>query len=165
MKRTTLEKRLALADLIALLELERNAGGTVAFTNGCYDILHAGHLDLLERTAEFGDVVVVGLNSDGSVRRLKGESRPWVDFDDRADLLAGLEVVDFVIGFEEDTPERLMELIRPDVMVKGGDYTPDTLPERDTADRIGCRIKIVPFREGRSTTGLVDRIARAGSDR
>lgn len=165
MKRTTLEKRLSLTDLIAILDVERNAGRTVAFTNGCYDILHAGHLHLLERSAELGDVVVVGLNSDGSVRRLKGGSRPWVDFDDRADLLAGLEVVDFVIGFEEDTPERLMEMIRPDVMVKGGDYTPDSLPERDTADRIGCRIEIVPFREGRSTTGLVDRIARAGSDR
>jgi len=163
-KRTLSEKRLPLKDLNACLDRERRDGLTVAFTNGCYDILHAGHLDLLERTAELGDVVVVGLNGDGSVRRLKGASRPWVDFDDRADLLAGLEAVDFVIGFEEDTPERLMEALRPDVMVKGGDYTPDTLPERDTAARIGCRIEIVPFRSDRSTTGLVDRIVKTGGD-
>jgi len=165
LKRTTSEKRLPLTDLVARLDRERMDGRTVVFTNGCYDILHVGHLDLLERTAALGDLVVVGLNDDGSVRRLKGSSRPWVAFDDRADLLAGLEVVDFVIGFEEDTPERLMEQLRPDVMVKGGDYTPDTLPERATADRIGCRIEIVPFREGRSTTGLVDRIVRAIADR
>ena len=165
MKRRTPEKRLPLSALIACLAQERSHGRTVAFTNGCYDLLHAGHLHLLERAAELGDLVVIGLNSDASVHRLKGGSRPWVAFDDRADLLAGLEAVDFVIGFDEDTPERLMERLRPDVMVKGGDYTPDTLPERGTADRIGCRIEIVPLREGRSTTGLVQRIVRAGSDR
>lgn len=165
MKRATSGKRLPLTDLIACLQQERQNGRTVVFTNGCYDILHVGHLDLLRRTADLGDVVVVGLNGDGSVRRLKGNNRPFVAFDDRADLLAGLEPVDFVIGFEEDTPERLMEAIRPDIMVKGGDYTPETLPEKETADRIGCRIEIVPFREGRSTTGLVDRIVRAIADR
>ena len=165
MKRMTSEKRLPLTDLVARLDRERRDGRTVAFTNGCYDILHVGHLDLLERTAALSDLVVVGLNDDGSVRRLKGDSRPFVDFNERADLLAGLEPVDFVIGFEEDTPERLMEAIRPDIMVKGGDYTPETLPEKKTADRIGCRIEIVPFREGRSTTGLVDRIVRAIADR
>ena len=164
MKRTRSEKRLPLTDLIACLTEERKNGRTVVFTNGCYDILHAGHLHLLERASQLGDVVVVGLNGDRSVRRLKGGSRPWVDFDDRADLLAGLEVVDYVIGFEEDTPERLMEAIRPDVMVKGGDYTQETLPEKDTANRIACRIEIVPFRSHRSTTGLVDRIVRAGGD-
>jgi len=165
LKRTISEKRLPLTDLLARLDRERRDGRTVVFTNGCYDILHAGHLDLLQRTAALGDLVVVGLNDDGSVRRLKGNNRPFVAFDDRADLLAGLEPVDFVIGFEEDTPERLMEVIRPDIMVKGGDYRPETLPEKETADRIGCRIEIVPFREGRSTTGLVDRIVRAIADR
>jgi D-beta-D-heptose 7-phosphate kinase/D-beta-D-heptose 1-phosphate adenosyltransferase len=165
LKVTGSEKRLPLPDLVACLQQERANGRTVVFTNGCYDILHVGHLDLLQRTAALGDLVVVGLNSDGSVRRLKGDSRPFVPFEDRADLLAGLEPVDFVIGFEEDTPERLMEAIRPDIMVKGGDYSPETLPEKDTADRIGCRIEIVPFREGRSTTGLVDRIIRAIADR
>ena len=165
MKRTIAEKRLPLPDLIARLAREREDGLTVAFTNGCYDILHAGHLHLLEQTAGLADVVVVGLNGDGSVHRLNGGSRPFVLFDDRADLLAGLEMVDYVIGFDEDTPERLMEALGPDLMVKGGDYTPETLPEKATADRIGCRIEIIPLREGRSTTGLVDRIARAVADR
>jgi D-beta-D-heptose 7-phosphate kinase/D-beta-D-heptose 1-phosphate adenosyltransferase len=110
------------------------------------------------------DLLVVGLNSDGSVRRLKGDSRPWIPLEDRARLMASLEVVDFVIGFEEDTPERLMEQLRPEVMIKGGDYTTDNLPEKETAAKIGCRVEIVPLLPDRSTTGLVERIVRAGGD-
>jgi D-beta-D-heptose 7-phosphate kinase/D-beta-D-heptose 1-phosphate adenosyltransferase len=163
-KRTSQEKLQELGNLVERLTAERVAGRTVAFTNGCYDILHAGHLYLLEKASEMADLLVVGLNSDGSVRRLKGKSRPWIPLEDRARLMASLEVVDFVIGFEEDTPERLMEQLRPDVMIKGGDYTPETLPEKDTAAKIGCKVEIVPLVPHRSTTGLVERIVRAGGD-
>ncbi len=164
-KRRIQEKLPGLDELIRRLAEAKEAGRTVCFTNGCYDLLHAGHLSLLEQASEMADILVVGLNGDGSVRRLKGESRPWIVLEDRARLLAALEAVDYVIDFDEDTPERLMAQLRPDLMVKGGDYTPDTLPERNTAAKIGCRVVIVPLLPGRSTTGLIERIARSGGDR
>lgn len=131
---------------------------SVITTNGCFDILHVGHLRYLQACKQYGDVLVVMLNSDSSVRRLKGPERPIVPEADRAELLAGLGCVDYVILFDEDTPEPLMEIIRPDFHAKGAQYTEENLPEMDTLRRIGAQVRFVPMVENRSTTNVIDTI-------
>jgi rfaE bifunctional protein nucleotidyltransferase chain/domain len=155
------ERILEVSRLLERLGPRREAGETVCFTNGCYDILHAGHLHLLEAAAGTADLLVVGLNTDESVRRLKGPERPWLPFADRAGLLASLEVVDFVVGFPEDTPANLIEAVQPDVLVKGGDWALDEIVGRDVVESRGGRVVTVPLAPGRSTTDLVERIRRA----
>ena len=140
------------------LGAERKAGRSVVFTNGCFDLLHAGHLGLLESAAELGDVLVVGLNGDESVRRLKGPDRPLVPFDERAELLAGLGAVDWVVGFDDDTPAALIDEVLPDILVKGGDWRLDQIVGRETVESRGGRVVTVPLRSDLSTTSLVDRI-------
>lgn len=137
---------------------DRLRGRTIVFTNGCYDILHAGHVRLLEAASALGDVLVVGLNGDESVRRLKGPDRPFLPFEERALLLAGLEAVDWVVRFDEDTPAELIERMQPDVLVKGGDWDLDRIVGRETVERRGGRVVTVPLVEGRSTSSLVERI-------
>ena len=137
----------------------RAAGQKVVFTNGCFDILHVGHARLLRQAAALGDVLVVGLNSDASVRRLKGPTRPLNAEDARAELLAALECVDIVAVFDEDTPLAMIEAIRPDVLVKGGDYRPEEVVGRDEVEAAGGKLVLIPLVEGHSTTGLVRRVA------
>ena len=134
----------------------RARGGTVVATGGCFDLLHAGHVRLLESARALGDCLVVLLNSDESVARLKGSDRPLVPQDDRAAVLRSLGCVDAVVVFDEDTPEQALERLRPDVWVKGGDYEPDELPEAEVVARHGGRIEILPYVEGRSTTRLIE---------
>ena len=129
----------------------------VVFTNGCFDILHAGHVRVLAEARRQGDLLVVGLNSDESIARLKGPSRPVNVFDDRAEVLAGLESVDFVVRFDDDTPIRLIEGILPDVIVKGGDYDPDSIVGADVVRAKGGKVVVVPLLAGRSTTSIIDR--------
>ncbi len=136
----------------------REAGGRVVFTNGCFDLLHAGHVSYLRAARSLGDVLVVGLNSDASVARLKGPSRPVVPEGDRAAVLAALESVDAVVLFSEDTPVRLMRALCPAVYVKGGDYRMEDLPEAEVAAEIGAEVEILPFEPGYSTTALIERI-------
>jgi len=136
----------------------REAGGRVVFTNGCFDLLHAGHVSYLRAARSFGDALVVGLNSDASVARLKGPSRPVVPEGDRAAVLAALESVDAVVLFSEDTPVRLMRALCPAVYVKGGDYRMEDLPEAEVAAEIGAEVEILPFEPGYSTTALIERI-------
>ena len=136
----------------------REQGRTIVFTNGCFDILHRGHITYLNRAKALGDVLVVGINADESVRRLKGEGRPVNGLDDRAQVLAALSCVDHVVPFEEDTPEDLIRLIRPAVFVKGGDYTHDTLPEARLVESLGGTVRILPYVENRSTSSLVERL-------
>ncbi len=131
---------------------------TVVFTNGVFDILHPGHLDVLEKARALGDFLVLGLNSDTSVRRIKGDKRPIIPENQRALLLSGLKAVDQVVLFEEDTPADLIKVILPDVLVKGGDYTPDSVVGRETVEANGGRVEIVPLREGLSTTNVVETI-------
>jgi D-beta-D-heptose 7-phosphate kinase/D-beta-D-heptose 1-phosphate adenosyltransferase len=131
---------------------------SIITTNGCFDILHVGHLRYLQACKQFGDVLVVMVNSDASVRRLKGPSRPIVNEADRAELLAGLACVDYVILFDEDTPEPLMEIIRPDFHAKGAQYTEENLPEMETLRKIGAQVRFVPMVENRSTTSIIERI-------
>ncbi|MFW6206674.1 MAG: D-glycero-beta-D-manno-heptose 1-phosphate adenylyltransferase [Gemmatimonadota bacterium] len=129
----------------------------VVFTNGCFDILHRGHVVYLDRARRLGDVLVVGVNTDGSVRRLKGPGRPLVGQDDRARVLAALECVDAVVLFDEDTPRELIAALLPDILVKGGDYAPDQIVGRDDVVRAGGRVEVIPFIEGYSTTELMER--------
>jgi D-beta-D-heptose 7-phosphate kinase / D-beta-D-heptose 1-phosphate adenosyltransferase len=134
---------------------------TVVFTNGCFDLLHRGHVAYLAAARALGDLLIIGLNTDDSVRRLKGAGRPIVAEDDRAFVLAGLECVDVVTLFDEDTPAALIAALRPDVLVKGGDYDPDAVVGRDTVEQDGGRVVIIPFVAGRSTTDIMTRIRAA----
>lgn len=136
----------------------RANGARVVFTNGCFDLLHPGHLDYLARAADAGNKLVVGLNSNASVQRLKGPERPVNGEAERALALAALLVVDAVCVFEEDTPLELIQSVRPDVLAKGGDYTPDRVVGADFVGAHGGRVAIIPFVEGYSTTGLIGKI-------
>lgn len=140
----------------------RRLGRRVVFTNGCFDLLHVGHLQLLRQAASHGDALVVGLNSDASVRRLKGEERPLVHETERAALLAALEGVDAVVIFEDDTPLRLIEAVRPDVLVKGADYAPEDVVGREEVEATGGRLVLVELLPDRSTSALVDRMNTGG---
>lgn len=133
-------------------------GGRVVFTNGCFDIIHPGHVDYLERARSMGACLVVGLNSDASVRRLKGALRPINDQHSRARVLAALACVDFVVIFEEDTPLELIKKVRPDVLVKGGDWSVDRIVGRDVVEAAGGTVCSIPLLAGYSTTGTVERI-------
>ena len=143
---------------VAWREARRERGARVVFTNGCFDLLHAGHVASLAWARAQGDVLIVGLNADESVRALKGPERPLVPFDDRARVLAGLRSVDLVVGFRERTPEALLERLRPDAHVKSAQYRLDELPERAVVERGGGRVVLAPHVDGRSTTDVIARI-------
>jgi len=133
-------------------------GSLIVFTNGCFDILHRGHVDLLAQCRDYGDYVVVGLNSDASTRRLKGPTRPINDQLSRAIVLAGLSFVDAVIIFEEDTPLDLITQVRPDILVKGGDYKASEIVGAEIVRQNGGEVRIVPLTEGYSTTAIISRM-------
>jgi D-beta-D-heptose 7-phosphate kinase/D-beta-D-heptose 1-phosphate adenosyltransferase len=130
----------------------------IVFTNGCFDLVHVGHLRLLERARSLGDALIVGLNSDRSVRELKGPERPIIPEAERAELLAGLAVVDYVVIFDEPTPLNLIKAIMPNVLVKGGDWTPETIVGRAEVEDAGGKVVVIPLVERYSTSGLVDKI-------
>jgi D-beta-D-heptose 7-phosphate kinase/D-beta-D-heptose 1-phosphate adenosyltransferase len=150
------------AKILPLDELLRRYGrprsGTVVFTNGCFDILHRGHVEYLDAARRLGDVLVVGLNSDASVRRLKGPQRPVNPIDDRALVLAGLAAVDAVTVFDDDTPHALIARLLPDVLVKGGDYSVETIVGAQEVIAAGGRVVVAPLVPGRSTTSLIARL-------
>jgi D-beta-D-heptose 7-phosphate kinase/D-beta-D-heptose 1-phosphate adenosyltransferase len=131
---------------------------TIAFTNGVFDILHEGHISVLSEAASFADVLIVGVNSDASVKKLKGETRPINNENSRALIIASLIMVDAVVIFNEETPIELIKIIKPDVLVKGGDYTLDTMVGAKEVLDAGGRVEIVPIREGFSTTGIIKKI-------
>lgn len=138
----------------------RATGKKIVFTNGCFDILHHGHFDLLARAADMGNVLIVGLNTDASVKRLKGNDRPITHEQDRLFQIASLLCVDAVCLFDEDTPEKLIQTIRPDVLVKGGDYTINTIVGATFVNSYGGSVQVVPFVQGYSTTGLIANIKK-----
>ena len=145
--------------LKGILDEQRHAGKTIVFTNGCFDILHIGHLRYLQEAKALGDCLVVGLNTDESVRELKGPDRPFVSEFERAEMLAGFECVDYVVLFSEATAINLIKELRPNIYVKGGDYTDlSQIPETETVQAIGAEIVIVPKTEGKSTTRLVSQV-------
>jgi len=130
----------------------------IVFTNGCFDIIHRGHVEYLSKAKSLGDILILGLNSDKSVEKLKGEGRPFVSEKDRAFILSQLIPVDAVSVFEEETPLDLIKLVMPDVLVKGGDYTPDTIVGRKEVEKSGGTVVAIPLVQGRSTTGLIEKI-------
>lgn len=132
----------------------------IVFTNGCFDILHIGHVRYLKKAAELGDVLVVGVNSDKSVKRLKGPERPINNENDRMELLSSLEFVDYVVMFDTDTPYELIKRIQPDVLVKGGDYKPEEVVGKDIVEARGGRLELIPFVEGKSTTAIINKIKK-----
>lgn len=136
----------------------KTLGKKIVFTNGVFDILHHGHLDYLAKAASQGNLLIVGVNSDASVKRLKGDERPLNPENDRAFQLASLMCVDAVCIFEDDTPQSLIETVRPDVLAKGGDYTVETIVGADFVLSHGGRVEVIPFVSGYSTTSLIERI-------
>lgn len=160
----TILSRKDLKERIAVLKGE---GKRIVFTNGCFDILHIGHVKYLEEAKRLGDILVLGLNSDASVQAIKGPLRPVVPEDERAYLLASLKVVDYVTIFDEDTPLALIEDVEPDILVKGGDWSRDTVVGGEAVERGGGRVVIIPQFSGTgadhpaSTTGVIERIINA----
>ena len=151
-------KRSELQDLLKKLRAE---GKTIVTTNGCFDILHVGHVRYLEKAKSFGDVLIVALNSDKSVKRIKGESRPVNNENDRAEVLSALRSVDYVVVFDEDSPIDLLLEIKPDVHTKGADYTIETLPEAKGIMEAGGRIEFITFVEGKSTTSIIEKMRKS----
>ena len=141
-----------------LLKLLRSQNKVIVATNGCFDILHVGHVRYLKKSKSFGDVLIVGLNSDKSVRSIKGEGRPINSEQDRAEVLCALESVDYVVLFDEDSPKDLLEVIKPNIYTKGADYTLKTLPEADVILRNNGWVEFIDFVEGKSTTKIIDKI-------
>jgi D-beta-D-heptose 7-phosphate kinase/D-beta-D-heptose 1-phosphate adenosyltransferase len=146
--------------LAGVIAAEKEKGRRVVFTNGCFDLLHVGHVKYLQKARSFGDLLVLGLNSDASVRRLKGEMRPLISEAERAHILAALDCVDYVVVFDEDTPLRLIETLKPLVLVKGGDYTPEGVVGKDVVEAYGGRVELVEFVDGRSTTNIIEKILK-----
>jgi len=151
-------KFLDVPQLVARLDSHRQRGRRIVFTNGCFDILHRGHITYLNQAKALGDVLVVGVNTDAGVRRLKGAKRPINTLEDRVHVLAALSSVDHVAAFDEDTPAELIRQVRPHVFVKGGDYTRQRLPEAAVVETLGGVVKILPFLDDRSTTQIIRRI-------
>ena len=147
--------RSKIADFCQVL---RDGGQKVVFTNGCFDILHAGHVRYLQQARSYGDCLVLGLNTDASVRRLKGPERPINNEHDRAEVVGALKSVDYVVFFDEPTAEELIKQVHPDVYVKGGDYTIETLPEGQIVLGYGGQVELVKLVEGRSTTNVIAKI-------
>ena len=137
----------------------RRADKKIVFTNGCFDILHVGHVRYLQAARDLGDVLIVGLNTDASVKKLKGNDRPINNEADRAEVLLALEAVDHVVFFGEQTAETLIEEIKPNIYVKGGDYTLETLPEAKIVQGYGGRVEFIPMVAGKSTTNVINKIS------
>ncbi|MDD5137132.1 MAG: D-glycero-beta-D-manno-heptose 1-phosphate adenylyltransferase [Candidatus Omnitrophica bacterium] len=152
------DKVKGLAAVKKIAESLRKRGERIVFTNGCFDILHVGHVDYLAKARKMGDVLVIGLNSDLSVKRLKGTERPLNSQVDRAKVLSALSSVDYVTIFDEDTPERLIEKIRPDILVKGGDWKEANIAGAAFVKSYGGKVRIVPFVKGYSTTLVVNKL-------
>lgn len=149
-----IQKSITLEDLLPLLSRLRNAGKTIVFTNGCFDVIHAGHVSYLQKAQQLGDVLIVGLNSDGSVKALKGPDRPINGLADRSIVLSGLSSVDFIVPFEEETPYNLIKSIQPDILVKGADYKGKEVIGAELVKRV----ELIEFMEGKSSTGILQKM-------
>ncbi len=146
-------------DLVKIKEKLKYEGKKVVFTNGCFDILHRGHIEYLAKARSLGDILLVGINTDASVKRLKGAARPIICQDDRAFVLAALRVVDYVCLFDEDTPYELIKAVVPDVLVKGSDWTIDSIVGKDIVEAAGGTVRTIDFVPNYSTTDIIKKIA------
>jgi rfaE bifunctional protein nucleotidyltransferase chain/domain len=143
-----------------VLEAQRREGKKISFTNGCFDILHVGHVRYLSEAKKTGDVLILALNSDVSVRTIKGEKRPLVPQDERADVVAALESIDYVTVFDEPTPLELIEYLMPDVLIKGGDWAEENIVGRDAVKSWGGKVVVIPETEGASTTNIIEKVLK-----
>lgn len=150
----------SLAEMKKIRDQLRRSGKKVVFTNGVFDLLHRGHVEYLEKARLLGDVLILGLNSDASVRTVKGSWKPLVDQEDRAIVLAGLSSVDYICFFNEETPYLIISTLLPDILVKGGDYQLDEIVGRDVVEASGGKVMTIPLTPGKSTTEVVKQIAR-----
>ncbi len=139
-------------EIIKLSEKLKKENKTLVFTNGCFDILHIGHVRYLKESKKFGDFLIVGLNSDSSVKKIKGDTRPINNESDRAELLSEFNCVDFIVIFDESSPKKLIDEIKPNIYTKGADYTLETLPEKDVVIKNNIKVEFIKFVEGKSTT-------------
>jgi len=144
--------------LAEIITAEKSRGKKVVFTNGCFDLLHVGHVKYLQKARSFGDILILGLNSDASIKRLKGDKRPLIAEEERAHILAALDCIDYVVVFDEDTPLTLIETLKPSILVKGGDYTLDGVVGREIVEAAGGRVELVHFVDGKSTTNIIGKI-------
>jgi len=151
-----------LLELVEIVRERRALGHRVVFTNGCFDLLHRGHTRLLQQARELGDLLIVGLNSDASVRRVKGPSRPVLSEEERAEVLSALASVDYVVLFDEPDPGSTIAALQPDVLAKGADWAKDQIVGRETVEGRGGRVVTIPLVEGSSTSGIIDRIQEQG---
>ena len=149
-----------LATFLPILSRVKRSGKKIVFTNGCFDILHRGHTRTLQKARSFGDVLVVGMNTDVSVKKIKGPRRPVNSEKNRAEVLAALACVDFVLLFSEPTPEKLIRALKPDFLVKGGDWKKEGIVGASFVESYGGRVRTVPYLKGFSTTGLLEKISR-----
>ena len=149
---------ISLEDAVKIRENLRQQNKKVVITNGCFDILHVGHVRYLQQTKSFGDILIVLMNSDLSVKKIKGEDRPINNENDRAEILSALSCVDYVVKFDETSVSNLLEKLKPDVYTKGADYTLETLPERDIVKKLNIEVKFIDFVNGKSTTNLIEKI-------
>ncbi|HEV8344699.1 MAG TPA: D-glycero-beta-D-manno-heptose 1-phosphate adenylyltransferase [Candidatus Binatia bacterium] len=150
-----------LRELKVIVEKARAEGKKVVFTNGCFDLLHRGHLHLLREAEKLGDLLVVALNSDISVKSIKDPSRPILPEDERAELISALEMVDYVTVFDESDPYNVIKELKPDVLAKGGDWSEDKIIGKDIVEKEGGKVVVVPYLEGHSTTQLIERMYKA----
>ena len=148
----------SLKDIKRISSDYKSKGLKIVFTNGCFDLLHKGHLDLLNKSSKYGDILIVGLNSDSSVKKLKGPSRPVNSTQSRSKLLAGFECIDLIVVFNEDTPLNLIQSLKPNILVKGGDYTFETIVGAEEVKNYGGQVEIIPFLPGYSTSKIVTKI-------
>ncbi|MCX5715455.1 MAG: D-glycero-beta-D-manno-heptose 1-phosphate adenylyltransferase [Candidatus Omnitrophica bacterium] len=151
----------SLAALKKTVQVLRGKKKRIVFTNGCFDLLHRGHIQYLKKARSLGNALIIGLNSDASVRRLKGSDRPATKQADRAEILAGLEFVDYITIFNQDTPLKLIKQIKPDVLVKGADWKKSRVVGKDIVEAYGGRVELIKYLKGYSTTGLLKNISNA----
>ncbi|RKY54863.1 MAG: D-glycero-beta-D-manno-heptose 1-phosphate adenylyltransferase [Candidatus Neomarinimicrobiota bacterium] len=159
--RNVSKKLLSRAEVSAVSNSLKQDGKKVVFTNGCFDILHVGHIELLESAKSLGDILVVGLNSDDSVKRLKGTGRPINSVRERVRILSALEFVDYVVIFNEDTPYKLLQEVKPDFLIKGGDYSLDEIVGRNIVESYGGKVKVIQLLKGKSTTDIINKIMQS----
>ncbi|MGQ9610723.1 MAG: D-glycero-beta-D-manno-heptose 1-phosphate adenylyltransferase [bacterium] len=152
------DKVKSLEELKGIIGTAKSQGKKIVTTNGCFDILHVGHIRYLKEAKKLGDILIVAINSDDSVRKIKGDKRPLVTQNERAEILSALECVDYILIFDELNPIRFLTELRPDIHVKGGDYTPDRVIERQTLEDIGAKLYLIPGADGKSTSNLIELI-------
>ncbi len=152
------EKIKTIDEISKIIENLRKEKKVVVFTNGCFDMLHGGHIKYLYDARKLGDVLVIGLNSDSSIRRIKGEKRPIINQEERAYILSSLEMIDFIVIFDEDTPYELIKCIKPDILVKGGDWDVSKIVGKDIVESYGGKVLSIPYVDGKSTTNIIKRI-------